>query len=148
MITLLVTSVGSGTSHPIRRPFSLTNEEGFEHMMVGSDDGSDFKKTYMLTGRCAVSHLWRISSDFWKSRDKKKGMEKLELRFIEFPAAAGEINEEAAASIKSGGNSLPQSSKQHIACDLCGHPQLKDHRNTRSHERDHLGKISHELMLS
>lgn len=58
----------------------------------------------MLTGRCAVS-------DFGKSRaqeqkKKKKGLEKLELRFIEFPAAAGEISEEAAASIKSGGNSL------------------------------------------
>lgn len=104
MITLLVTSVGSGTSRPIRRPFSLTNEEGLEHVMVGSDDGSDLKKTYMLTGRCAVS-------DFGKSRaqeqkKKKKGLEKLELRFIEFPAAAGEISEEAAASIKSGGNSL------------------------------------------
>lgn len=68
----------------------------------------------MLTRRCAVSHLWRVSSDFWKSRakrKKKKGLEKLEWRFIDFPASAGEISEEAAASLKSGGNSLSLSTK-------------------------------------
>lgn len=68
----------------------------------------------MLTGRCAVS-------DFGKSRaqeQKKKGLEKLELRFIEFPAAAGEISEEAAASITSGGNSLSQKNKRlHFTAD-------------------------------
>lgn len=47
-----------------------------------------------------------LTFDNQEQRKKKKGLEKLELPFIEFPAAAGEIREEAAASITSGGNSL------------------------------------------
>lgn len=48
-----------------------------------------------------------ISSDYQKKQERnKKALEKLELRFIEFPVAAGEISEKAAASVQSGWNFL------------------------------------------